>query len=93
MVVQKAVDNLKERPKDERQAVALGTAGAVVLILIVIWGFFFLKGLRDEQIQSGAAFEFAEDAVPLPIEQTYQVYGEETQTGTDQFGLPAIQQQ
>ena len=50
MVIQKAVDNLKEKPKDEKKAIAGGIAIMVIAALIFTWGFFFLK-----KIQSGNA--------------------------------------
>ncbi len=87
MALQQHVDNLKQRPKDERQVVAVGFAGAVVIILIVIWGFYFLKSLRHEQIMSGGQFEIpAETGASVPVTQTYQAY--DTSPQQDQFGLP-----
>lgn len=80
------VDRMKERPKDERQAVAIGTAGAVVLILIIGWAFLFLKGLRRDQVASGQVFDIPQDVSAAPVVQTYQTYDQEPQE--DQFGLP-----
>lgn len=86
MALQQHVDNLKQRPKDERQVVAVGFAGAVVIILIVIWGFYFLKSLRQEQIQTGGQFDIPADTSSIPVTQTYQAY--DTSPQQDQFGLP-----
>jgi hypothetical protein len=86
MVVQKSINNLKERPKDERQVVAIGFAGVVVLILVVAWGFFFLKDLRKEQAASGQLYEINQDTGSVPVTQTYQSY--DTTPKQDQFGLP-----
>ena len=47
MVVQKSIDNLKERPKDEKTAVATGGAAIVVLILLIGWGFWFAHNMRQ----------------------------------------------
>lgn len=89
-MIQKAVGNLKERPKDEKQAVAIGTAGAVVVILIIGWAFIFLKGLRQEQATSGQAYEIPpQDVTATPVTQTYQSYNATQQP--DQFGLPPQQ--
>lgn len=90
MVIQKTVNNLKDRPKDERQAVAIGTAGAVVIILIIGWAFIFLKSLRQEQTTSGQAYEIPpQDVSAAPAMQTYQSYNATQQP--DQFGLPGQQ--
>src|SRR3989344_3053059 len=49
MVIQKAIDNLKGKPKDDKKVVAGGIAIAVVVILFIGWSILFLK-----KIQSGA---------------------------------------
>lgn len=87
--MQKTIGNLKERPKDERQVVAISTAGAVVLILVVVWAFYFLKSLRQQQTESGAAYEVPVDSGSASVTQTYQSY--DTGAKSDQFGLPAQQ--
>lgn len=46
MVIQKAVDNLKDKSKEEKTAVAGGIAIGVVIILLVGWGFLFVKKLQ-----------------------------------------------
>lgn len=48
MVIGKTVDTLKERPKEERTAVAASVAVFVVVILIIGWAFFFVKKLAKE---------------------------------------------
>ena len=62
MVLQKAVDNLKDKSKDEKKAVAGGIAIAVVLILLIGWSFFFFKkiqrGAQLQQLGGGAQDEF-----------------------------------
>ncbi len=74
--MKETIDKLKERPKDERTAVAGGVAALVALLLLVGWGFFFLKrivrgesvpttwGVRSDIINTptlrGAADEFEE---------------------------------
>ena len=58
MVLQKAVDNLKDRPHDEKKAVAGGIAITLVVVLLIGWGFLFLrkiqKGTAIPTLQSGA---------------------------------------
>lgn len=62
MVLQKTVDNLKDRSKDERQVVAGGVAVTVVVILLVGWAVLFLKrvqsGSQQLNLDSGAQEEF-----------------------------------
>jgi len=89
MVVQRTIDNLKDRPKDERQAVALGTAGAVVLILLVGWAFFFLKSLRTEQAQN--AQPYAPD-LTTPGYQDTPAPMQTAPSATDDFGMPNTNQ-
>ena len=40
-----AIDNLKQKPKEQKTAVAGSVAMAVVALLLIGWGFFFLKKL------------------------------------------------
>ncbi len=46
MVVQKSINNLKERPKDEKTAVATGGAVLVVAILLFGWGLWFVQNIK-----------------------------------------------
>ena len=56
MAIQKAVDNLKEQPKEDRVAVASGIAVTVIVLLLFVWGFFFLKKLqRGEPLEFGSS--------------------------------------
>lgn len=88
--LQDHVDTLKGRPKDERQAVALGTAGAVVALLLVAWAFFFLKGVRDTQF-TPASLVVPNDAASEPIVQ--QDLDPNQIPASDQFGSPSAAQQ
>jgi hypothetical protein len=62
MVLQKAVDNLKERSKDERQVVAGGVAITVIIVLFIGWAVLFFKriqaGSQEINFDSGAQEEF-----------------------------------
>ena len=62
MVIQKAVDNLKGKPTEDKKAVAGGIAIMVMIILFLGWGFFFIKKIQrggtDLRIGGGAQDEF-----------------------------------
>lgn len=45
MVLKKTIERLRERPHEERRAVAAGVALSTVGILLVGWGFMFVQGL------------------------------------------------
>lgn len=47
MALRKTVDNLKQKPAEDKRVVASGVAIAVVLVLFIGWGFLFLKKLRS----------------------------------------------
>ncbi len=46
MVVQDKIDSLKEKPHEEKRAVAGGIAIAVVVVLLVGWAFLFLRNIQ-----------------------------------------------
>ncbi len=53
MVVQNTINNLKDKPKEEKTAIAGGIAITVVALLLVGWGFWFVKKIqRGEEFQS-----------------------------------------
>jgi uncharacterized protein HemX len=62
MVVQKTIDNLKERPKDERKAVAGGIAILVIAVLLIAWAILFFRkianGTQQVNFDAGAQNEF-----------------------------------
>ncbi|PIR82640.1 hypothetical protein COU20_01195 [Candidatus Kaiserbacteria bacterium CG10_big_fil_rev_8_21_14_0_10_59_10] len=57
-----AIGDLKQRPDDEKRAVAGGVALVVVLVLFVAWGFLFVKKLQRgaplDDLRGGAQDEF-----------------------------------
>lgn len=50
MVLQRTIDNLRERPKDERRAVALGVSAVTVILLLLGWGVFFVRNLSTVSV-------------------------------------------
>ena len=49
--MQRTIENLRERPRHERQAVAFWISTAVVSVLFVVWGIFFLRSLTVPDLQ------------------------------------------
>ena len=66
MVLQRTIENLKDRPKHERRAVALLCALGVVVVLLIGWMFFFFRtvhrSVTDVQSQGQTAAVSAENA-------------------------------
>lgn len=75
--MQQTIDNLKDRPKDERKVIAGGIAITVVVVLLVAWGVMFFKGIQtgsqEVNFDSGAQEEFNFSATREAQEQI-QVY-------------------
>ena len=51
MVLQRTIENLRERPRHERQAVAFWIALAVVVVLAIGWGTFFVRAVNIPDMQ------------------------------------------
>ena|SRR3989344_3355222 len=47
MVIQRAVNHLRERPKDEKKVVAGGIAILVIVVLFFVWSILFLKKIQN----------------------------------------------
>ncbi len=88
MVVQKTIDNLKDRPKDERKVVAGGIAIFVISVLLIAWAIFFFKRIQSGQQQvnldSGAQNEFN----PTATQQAQQAINQSNgQTPEDLYNI------
>ncbi len=66
MVVQRTINNLKERPKDERKAVASFIAIGLIVILLIAWAIVFFR-----RIQSGVQnFQTSEATTSTTVQTT-----------------------
>ena len=67
MAIQKTIDDLKEKSKDEKKAIAGGIAFMLVVVLFLGWAFFFFKkiqrGQETPQLGGGVQDEFVPSAV------------------------------
>ena len=83
MVVQKAISNLKEGPKEDKVAVASGIAISVVAILLVAWAIFFFhniqKGSQEVNLSGGAQDQFNFSSVKEAQQQLQQTYSNTTE--------------
>ena len=102
MVLQKAVDNLKDKSSDEKKVVAGGIAIAVVAVLFAGWAILFLKKLQRggelQQLGGGAQDEFlnssireAQDALMRDFSDVDELRATREQSG-QQYQQDAIQQ-
>lgn len=79
MVIQNAINNVKEKPHDEKKAVATSIAVGVVVVLLIGWGFLFLR-----KIQKGGATPTLEGSA-VPQDQIDAAFVKQTQQQINQF--------
>ena len=82
--MQKTIDNLKDKPKEDRKAIAGGIAFAIVIILFFAWAFYFFKKIQHNaqlrQLGGGAQQEFDFSSVRDAQKQLMEGY-----TNTDEL--------
>ncbi len=54
MVLQRTIENLRERPHDERRAVALLGSVVAMAVLFVGWAAFFFQGVDISQVNQAS---------------------------------------
>lgn len=83
MVVQKALNNLKESSKDDKVAVASGIAISVVVVLMVAWAILFFhniqKGRQQLDLSGGVQDQFNFSSVKEAQKQLQQQYSHSTE--------------
>ena len=83
MVVQKALNNLKEGPKEDKVVVASGIAISVVVVLLAAWAIYFFHGIQrgTQQVNlgGGAQDQFVPAGVTQANQQLQQEFGSTTQ--------------
>jgi hypothetical protein len=93
MVVQKAINNLKDGPKEDKVAVASGIAISVVVVLLAGWAIFFFRNIaRNAQgvnLGGGVQSQFNFQSVTQAQQQLQQQYG----SGSNNTDLQEIQAQ
>ena len=86
MAVQKTLDNLKDKPHDEKKAVASGIAIGVVIILLVGWGFLFLRKIQRGTVPTLQGSAVPQDQIDASfIQQTQQQINQYYQSSQDQL--------
>lgn len=82
MALNKAVNNLKQRPEEDKKAIAGGIAIAVVSVLLIAWVFLFLKRIQsgEQKIELGGGIpsEFDFSSLKEAQEQLQKVYYDTT---------------
>jgi len=95
-MVAKALDNLKDGPKEDKVAVASGIAVSVVVVLLVAWGIIFFhniqKGTQQVNLSSGAQDQFNFTSTTQAQQQLQQDFANPN-SGLSQLPQDAAQQQ
>ncbi len=88
-----AIEKLRQKPKDERTAVASSVAVFVVIILFLGWAIFFIRGIQKGtqtvNLDSGAQDSFNFDSVKQAQDALKNQYNTASQ---DMQDLQAVRQ-
>jgi hypothetical protein len=81
MVVKRTINNLRERPKDERTAIAASIAIGVMVILFIGWLVYFFHELRTTPAPNlqAATDSLNSSGLSQAQQQMQQAYGSTTQ--------------
>ena len=81
--MQKAFNNLKEGPKEDKVAVASGIAVSVVVVLLAAWAIYFFRsiqtGAQRVDLSGGAQDQFNFTNVSEAQRQLQEQFGSSTQ--------------
>jgi len=76
------LDRIRERPPRERQGIAFGVAGAITLLILVLWGVSFSVSLKKAPSPSRSASDAA------PFDSFFSSF--EDATATFQEGISTL---
>lgn len=86
MVIQNAINSVKEKPHEEKKAVATSIAVGVVVVLLVGWGFLFLRKIQKGSMPTLEGAAVPQDQVDAAfIQQTQQQLNQFYQSQQDQL--------
>jgi len=86
MVVQRTIDSLKEKPHEEKRVVAGGIAIGIVVILLIGWGFIFLRNIQRGAMPTLQGSTVPEDQLNTDfIRQTQQQINQYYQSSAEQL--------
>lgn len=84
--MQNAINNLKDKPHEEKKAVATGIAVFVVVILLVGWGFLFLRKIQKGTVPTLEGGAVPQDQIDAAfVRQTQQQINQFYQSSQDQL--------
>jgi len=87
-MVQQTINNLKERPKDERKTVAGGIAIMVIVVLMAAWMILFFKKIQSGSQQVNLDFGAQNEFNPSAVQQAQKtIQNSNGQTPDDLYNI------